>query len=47
MEEYDEAKKWAQDILCSKEKIPTTAAKEIKAEMEQLIQSINHLKPEI
>jgi tetratricopeptide (TPR) repeat protein len=44
MKEYGEAEKWAQDILRSKEKIPTTAAKEIKEEMKTLIQSITNLK---
>jgi tetratricopeptide (TPR) repeat protein len=38
IEEYGEAEKWAQEILCSKEKVPTTAAKEIKEEMKTLIQ---------
>jgi hypothetical protein len=47
MKEYGEAEKWAQDILRSKEKVPTTAAKEIKEEMEETIQLINHLKQEI
>jgi tetratricopeptide (TPR) repeat protein len=31
---YNEAEKWALKILNTKEKIPTTAAKEIKAEMQ-------------
>ena len=44
MEEYGEAEKWAQEILCSKEKVPTTAAKEIKEEMRNLVQSIANLK---
>jgi tetratricopeptide (TPR) repeat protein len=39
MEEYGEAKKWAREILSTKEKVPTTAAKEIKHEMEQFINS--------
>jgi tetratricopeptide (TPR) repeat protein len=39
MEEYEEAKKWAREILSTKEKVPTTAAKEIKHEMEQFINS--------
>jgi tetratricopeptide (TPR) repeat protein len=44
MEEYGEAEKWAQEILRSKEKVPTTAAKEIKEEMRNLVQSIANLK---
>jgi tetratricopeptide (TPR) repeat protein len=46
LSEYEKAEKWAQDILRSEEKVPTTAAKEIKEEMEILIQSIIKLKQE-
>jgi tetratricopeptide (TPR) repeat protein len=44
LSEYEEAEKWAQEILRSKEKVPTTAAREVKEEMEQYIQSRTHLK---
>jgi vacuolar-type H+-ATPase subunit H len=44
MGKYGEAEKWAQDILRSKEKVPTTAAGEIREEMEKTIQLINRLK---
>ncbi|GHT21769.1 hypothetical protein FACS189430_02400 [Bacteroidia bacterium] len=40
--EPDEAAKWAQEIIAAKEKIPTTAAKEIKEEMKLLLQSIEN-----
>jgi tetratricopeptide (TPR) repeat protein len=40
--EPEEAAKWAREILDTKEKIPTTAAKEIKEEMKQLIHSIEN-----
>jgi tetratricopeptide (TPR) repeat protein len=36
-EEYGEAGKWAQEILQTKEKVATTAAKEIKAEMQRFL----------
>jgi hypothetical protein len=39
---YTEAKKWAKEILSMREKIPTTAAKEIKKEMETFINSRNN-----
>jgi tetratricopeptide (TPR) repeat protein len=39
--EYEEAEKQAKEILSAKEKVPTTAAKEIKNEMEQFIISRN------
>ena len=35
--EYEEAEKWANEILNTKEKTPTTAAKEIKEEMETFL----------
>jgi tetratricopeptide (TPR) repeat protein len=44
LSEYEEAEKWAQEILRSEEKIPTTAAKEIKEEMKTFIQSRTGLK---
>jgi tetratricopeptide (TPR) repeat protein len=44
LSEYEEAEKWAQEILLSKEKVPTTAAREIKEEMEKFIQSRTNLK---
>jgi tetratricopeptide (TPR) repeat protein len=44
LSEYEEAEKWAQEILRSKEKVPTTAAREIKEEMELYIQSRTNLK---
>jgi tetratricopeptide (TPR) repeat protein len=37
--EYGEAEKWAREILNTKEKVPTTAAKEIKAEMQMFLDS--------
>jgi tetratricopeptide (TPR) repeat protein len=37
--EYGEAAEWAQEILRSKEKVPTTAAKEIKKEMQEFLSS--------
>jgi tetratricopeptide (TPR) repeat protein len=37
--EYKEAGRWAEEILNTKEKVPTTAAKEIKEEMELFIKS--------
>ncbi|MDR0891977.1 MAG: hypothetical protein LBN24_05135, partial [Mediterranea sp.] len=37
--EYEEAKKWADIILNTPEKIPTTAGQEIKAEMRTFLQS--------
>ena len=33
-----EARQWANEILATKEKVPTTAAKEIKEEMRKLLQ---------
>ena len=36
-QEYEEAEKWANEILNTKEKTPTTAAKEIKQEMENFL----------
>jgi tetratricopeptide (TPR) repeat protein len=42
MSEYGEAEKWAKEILSAKEKIPTTAAKEIKYEMEQFLDSLKN-----
>jgi len=38
-QEIEEAEKWAKEILATKEKTPTTAAKEIKQEMEKLLMS--------
>jgi tetratricopeptide (TPR) repeat protein len=38
-EEYGEAAEWAQEILRSKEKVPTTAAGEIKKEMQEFLSS--------
>jgi tetratricopeptide (TPR) repeat protein len=37
--EYGEAAEWAREILRSKEKVPTTAAKEIKKEMQEFLSS--------
>jgi tetratricopeptide (TPR) repeat protein len=37
--DYGEAAKWAQEILRTKEKAPTTAAKEIKKEMQEFLSS--------
>jgi tetratricopeptide (TPR) repeat protein len=37
--EYGEAAAWAREILRSKEKVPTTAAKEIKKEMQEFLSS--------
>lgn len=34
-----EAYRWAKDILATKEKVPTTAAKDIKDEMSHLIEN--------
>jgi tetratricopeptide (TPR) repeat protein len=42
MSEYTEAEKWAREILYAKEKVPTTAAKEIKNEMKQFIDSLKN-----
>jgi large-conductance mechanosensitive channel len=42
MSEYREAEKRAKEILSAKEKVPTTAAKEIKNEMEQFINSLKN-----
>jgi hypothetical protein len=41
LSEFEEAEKWAREIVATKEKTPTTAAKEIKNEMEQFIKSRN------
>jgi tetratricopeptide (TPR) repeat protein len=41
LSEYEEAERWAREIIATKEKTPTTAAKEIKNEMEQFIKSRN------
>jgi tetratricopeptide (TPR) repeat protein len=41
LSEYEEAEGWAREIVATKEKTPTTAAKEIKNEMEQFIKSRN------
>jgi hypothetical protein len=41
LSEHEEAGKWTKEILATKEKTPTTAAKEIKNEMEQYIKSRN------
>ncbi|MDR0682421.1 MAG: hypothetical protein LBG15_11335 [Dysgonamonadaceae bacterium] len=38
-EEYGEATKWAEEILQTKEKTPTTAATEIKKEMQEFLSS--------
>ena len=37
---YGEAEKWAREILNTKEKVPTTAAKEIKEEMQVFLDSL-------
>jgi tetratricopeptide (TPR) repeat protein len=42
LSEHEEAVRWAKEILDTREKIPTTAAKEIKTEMKSLIHSIEN-----
>lgn len=41
----EQAEKWATEILAIKEKVPTTAAKEIKQEMEVFLLSKNNVEP--
>ena len=43
--EFEKAERWAKDILNINEKVPTTAAKEIKAEMETFINSRKNSNP--
>lgn len=43
-----EAYRWAKDILATKEKVPTTAAKDIKDEMSHLIENeLSNFKNEL